>query len=173
MAKKNEIKSLMDYNTFEEVIDEGRKTLISRWVITVKEKHDGQKKPCKACLVAKSFQEGLKPQSDSPTASKDSFKLLMAVAANNNFKLASIDVEQRHLCKATNDIKKPGVIWRLQKPLYSLDDVLRKFWLRVKEVFTEMYLKIIDGDKAFYFLHEEGNLRGAVLTHVNDFNLAG
>ena len=38
---------------------------------------------------------------------------------------------------------------------------------------TEIGLKIIDGDEAFYFLHEGGYLRGAVLTHVDDFNLAG
>ena len=53
------------------------------------------------------------------------------------------------------DIKKPGVIWRLWKSLYGLDDASCKFWLWVKEVFTEMGLKIMDGDEAFYFLHEE------------------
>ena len=74
----------------------------------------------------------MKPQSDSPTASKDSFKLLMAVAANNNFKLASVDIRAAFLQSQTldidvfvmppEDIKKPGVIWRLWKPLYGLDD---------------------------------------------------
>ena len=33
-------------------------------------------------------------------------------------------------------------------------------------------LKIMEGDEAFYFLHEEGNLKGAVLTHVDD-NIIG
>ena len=60
--------------------------------MTEKEKHDGQKQACKARLVARGFQESLKPQSDSPTASKDSFKMLMAVAANSRFKLASVDI---------------------------------------------------------------------------------
>ena len=36
-----------------------------------------------------------------------------------------------------------------------------------------MGLKIMDGDEAFYFWHEDGNLNGAVLTHVDNFNLAG
>ena len=62
----------------------------SRWVVTKKEKQDGQKLEYKARLVAWGFQECLKPQSDSPTAAKESFKLLMVVAANNGFKLASI-----------------------------------------------------------------------------------
>ena len=32
---------------------------------------------------------------------------------------------------------------------------------------------MIDGDRAFYFLHEDGHLQEAVLTHVDYFNLAG
>ena len=31
----------------------------------------------------------------------------------------------------------------------------------------------IDGDEAFYFLHKDIQLQGAVLTHVDNFNLAG
>ena len=31
----------------------------------------------------------------------------------------------------------------------------------------------MDGDEAFYFLHKNGQLQGAVLTYVDDFNLAG
>ena len=70
-AKMNEKRNLKDYDTFEEVPDEGKETIGSCWVITQKEKHDGQKQQCKARLVAKGFQESLKPQSDSHTASKD------------------------------------------------------------------------------------------------------
>ena len=91
-AKKIEIKNLQDYKTFEEIKDERQTTVGSRWVITEKEQYDGQKQKCKARLVARGFQESLKPQSDSPTASKESFKLLMAVSANVKFKLASVDI---------------------------------------------------------------------------------
>ena len=66
-------------------------------VSEVEEKHDGQKQKTKARLVAHSFQETLKPQSDSPTVSKESFKMLMAVAANSNFKLASFDIRAAFL----------------------------------------------------------------------------
>ena len=43
----------------------------------------------------------------------------------------------------------------------------------MKENLTQMGLKVMDGDEAFYYLHENGNLKGAVFTHVDDFNLAG
>ena len=36
-----------------------------------------------------------------------------------------------------------------------------------------MGLRAMDGDEVFYFLHENGRLQGAVLTHVDDFSLAG
>lgn len=97
LTKKNEVKNLIDYMTFEEVLDQVQEVISSPWVITQKEKHDGQKRPCKACLVTPGFQEGLKPQSDSLTTSKDSLKLLMALAANNNFKLASLDMRATFL----------------------------------------------------------------------------
>ena len=60
--------------------DKGQETIGSRWVITAKEKHDGQKQKTMARLVAYEFQENLKLESDSPTVSKESFKMLMAVA---------------------------------------------------------------------------------------------
>ena len=60
-AKMAEVSNLLDYNVFEEVKDEGQETIGSRWVVTAKEKHDGQKQKTKARLVACGFQETLKP----------------------------------------------------------------------------------------------------------------
>ena len=48
-AKKKEIKNLEDYDTFEEVADEGQEKITSCSIITKKEKHDGQKMDYKAC----------------------------------------------------------------------------------------------------------------------------
>ena len=85
-AKDNEINNLKTNETFEE------DTIGSRWIVTEKEKHDGQKQNCKARLVAKGFQEKDQPQTDSPTAAKESFKLLAVLAANSDFKVVSIDI---------------------------------------------------------------------------------
>ena len=111
--------------------------------MTKKEKHDRQKQACKARLVARGFQKSLKPQSDSPTASKDSFKMLMAVSANSRFKLASVDIRDAFLqskildrdvyIEPLSDIKKPGLIWKLKKSVYGLNNALSKFWLLLSE----------------------------------------
>ena len=50
--------------------------------MTQKEKHDGQKQQFKARLVARGFQEREQSQADAPTVAKESFKILMALAAN-------------------------------------------------------------------------------------------
>ena len=42
--------------------------------------------------MVRGFQESLKPQSDSHTVAKESFKLLMAIAAIFGFKLTSVDI---------------------------------------------------------------------------------
>ena len=91
-AKHKEIENLIRYDVFEEVEDCGQDRIASRWVVTQKEKADGQKSQIKGCLVAKGFQEGEKPQSDSPTLLRESLKMYFAVAANEGFKLRSIDI---------------------------------------------------------------------------------
>ena len=50
----------------------------------------------------------------------------MAVAANENFRLASVDIREAYLLSRTldrdvvmlppPDIRKPGIIWKLKKP---------------------------------------------------------
>ena len=71
-------------------------------------------------MVARGFQKKEKPQSDSPTAAKESFKLMMALAANNGFRLVSMDIRAAFLqakmldreiyMKPPPDIMKPGKI---------------------------------------------------------------
>ncbi len=66
-AKHREIANLVKFDVFEEVDDCGQERIGSRWVVTQKEKADGQKSQVKGRRVAKGFLEGEKPQSNSPT----------------------------------------------------------------------------------------------------------
>ena len=69
------MENLTKYGVFEEVEDNGQERISSRWVITKKEKADGQKTDYKGRLVAQGFQEKSAPQSDSPTMLRESLKL--------------------------------------------------------------------------------------------------
>ena len=119
-AKAAEIKNLESFGTFEEVADVGQSTIGSRWIITRKEAHDGQKKKCKGRIVARGFQEQEKPQSDSPTVLRASVKTFVAVAANEGFEICSIDItgaflqaedlDREVFVKPPVDIRKDGVI---------------------------------------------------------------
>ena len=182
-AKEKEVENLKKYGTFEEMEDEGKEKITSRWVVTKKTKQDGQKEDFKARLVARGFQEMGDPQSDSPTALRESAKLFYSIAANENFNLRSIDIKAAFLqsneldrdviLEPPADIKKEGIVWRLVKPLYGLKDASRKFWLRMKEIFSKEGFKSVKGDKAFYFKYKGKKLIGMILTHVVDFGMAG
>ena len=91
-AKHKEIENLIRCDVSEEVEDCGQDRIASRWVVTQKEKADGQKSQIKGHLIAKGFQEGEKPQSDSPTLLRESLKMYFAVAANEGFKSRIIDI---------------------------------------------------------------------------------
>ena len=168
----------------KKIEDCGQERITSRWVITKKEQADGQKSDYKGRLVARGFQETSPPQSDSPTMRRESLKLLLAVAANEGFSLRSVDIraaflqakglEREVFMAPPKDIQKPGILWKLRKPLYGLNDASRKFWLKVKEVFRDFGLKKLVGDEALYYKHnKDGNLEGMISTHVDDFSLAG
>merc|ERR1712163_4806 len=55
-AKHKEIENLVRFDVFEEVDDVGQERISSRWVVTQKEKADGQKAPVKGRIVAKGYQ---------------------------------------------------------------------------------------------------------------------
>ena len=65
------------------------------------------------------------------------------------------------------------MIWKLRKPLYGLDDANRKFWLKIKDIFNKEGLTSVIGNEAFYCRHKDDKLEGMVLSHVDDFSIAG
>ena len=153
-------------------------------MITNKTKQDGQKEDYKGRLVARGFQENINPpQSDSPIALRESNKVFYAMATNEGFNLRSMDIKAAFLqaneldrdvyIEPPSDVKKEGVLWKLVKPLYGLKDASRKFWLRMKKIFEDEGLKTVKGDEAFYYKFDGKKLEGMVLTHADDFSMAG
>ena len=184
-AKEKEMNNLQSFGTYEEIENEGQCFIDSRWVITEKEDHDGQKTKVKARIVAKGFQEAEKPQSDSPTVGRDSLKTFIAVAANMQFQICSVDITGAFLqadmldrnvyVRPPIDIRKlkPNILWKLKKPLYGLDDSSRKFYLVVKKIFLKHGLELLPSDNAYFYCRRNGDLIGQVVIHVDDFFISG
>ena len=97
-AKAKKISNMEHYEVFVKVKDIGQITVGSRWVVTEKQAHDGQKTKVKARLVTRGFQEENKVQSDSPTANKESVRIFLSIAAAENMEsLISIDISAAFL----------------------------------------------------------------------------
>ena len=129
-AKEDELKKWREYEAYEEVACDDQHIITARWVVT--EKEDGR---VKARLCVRGFQEKDYPQSDSPTAQKESMKIFLAVAANEGYKIKTLDVTSAFLqgCSLKREVfvqpppecQKDGLIWKLKKSCYGLYDASR------------------------------------------------
>ena len=178
-AKKEE---LMRWKEYDAVVQVNRgmdmNVLSSRWVVT--EKGENQ---IKARLVVRGFEEEIHPQSDSPTASKDSFKIFLALAANQGFPIKVMDAKSAFLqgTKLERDVymeppievKKSGIVWKLKKSVYGLYDASRSWYMAVKEELKTFGMKSSSGDEAFFNMRKDGELFGMTVLHVDDFLVAG
>ena len=81
-AKEKELKAFEDFAVYEEVEDKGQERLSSRWILT--DKSTMEERKVKARLVYRGFEESVKVQSDSPTGSRETLHMVLAVAASKN-----------------------------------------------------------------------------------------
>jgi hypothetical protein len=97
-AMKSEILKFEKFEAFEEVDDQGQHRIPIRWVIT-EQKDDGKNQPFKARLCMRGDLEKGKEnvRADSPTASKETLKLALIVAANEGFNVKAIDIKSAFL----------------------------------------------------------------------------
>ena len=91
-AKEKELSNFDDYKAFEEVQENGQDILGTRFVLT--EKPDGS---IKARFVTKGFQEQFTHPSDSPTSSRQTVKICLAIAAKERWPVESSDVRSAFL----------------------------------------------------------------------------
>ena len=177
-SKAAELDKWVKYNAFEEIDLEDQHVLGSRWVVV--EKLDGK---VKSRFVVKGNEERGDPRSDSPTASKDSFKMFLSISANEGFKLKSLDVttaflqsnplEREVFIQPPPEKANPGKAWKLLKPCYGLYDASRKWYMAVRETLLNMKMKSVSGDDAFFYYLKDGKLIGLCILHVDDFLIGG
>ena len=176
-AKLVEMKRWIENDVFEKVEDCGQNTVSVRWVITEKP-DDG----LKARLVARGFEEDLDNRTDSPTCSKDSLRLSLALMGSFGWKCRTIDIKSAFLqgnkIERNVFIRPPkefndGCLWKLKKNVYGLNDAARAWYARLKDVLLGLGMKISHLDPALFFWWHGNILAGVMCIHVDDILWAG
>ena len=176
-AKDKELNRLKEFNTYKEVKDGGQSFVSSRWVITCR------KNIIKARLVARGFEEYGGFQTDAPTISKSSLRLMYTVTASHGWKIQTLDITSAFLqssemtrevyLKPPVDIKKKGILWKLLKPIYGLGDSPRRWYSTLREHLLKNGCKISKLDKCIFTYYECGKLQGIITVHVDDVLYSG
>ena len=175
-----ELQSWKDKAVYEEVPDEGQSCIALRWVLTPKV-IDGRPST-KARLVAKGFQETQDFRTDSPTCSRESIRLLIAIAVMMEWPLESIDIHAAFLQGSGIDreifVKPPTEantknLWKLQKCVYGLADAPRQFYLRLRKELLNLKVTPSTFDNGLFFWMFDGKLCGILVCHVDDLLYAG
>ena len=180
-AKQKEIENWRRNNVFEEVPDHGQKVVSVRWVFT--DKYIDGKHVTKARLVARGFEESELLQTDSPTCSEESIRLMTAIIASKGWRCNGIDVKAAFLQGKTIDrdvyIKPPpeiesqSILWKLNVCVYGLNDASRTWYLRVCEELKKLGAKQCRYESALFYWHHQGKLEGVISIHVDDLFWGG
>ena len=171
LAKEEELKKFDDFKVFEEVPDNGQFRLGTNWVITEKEK-EGMV-VVKARLTIRGDQEDVGGvRTDSPTIKKGNIRILLTVAAKEKWKLKSSDVTSAFLqsvplnrevfVRPPLERRIPGILWRLNKPVYGLADASRGFHLSLCKEIISLGCESNNLEPAMYALFKNG-------TKVDDY----
>ena len=177
-AKEEELNKLLMFEVYVEVEDQGQACIGTRWVLTYKGAS------VKARLVAKGFQEKEKVPSDSPTVAKTARRALMAIAASKDWTITTTDIKSAFLQGKDLEreiyVKPPkearaarGIVWRLKKTLYGLNDGSRQFYFSVCEFLLACGCKVSSVDPSVFFYFHDEQLVGILVSHVDDFLHAG
>ena len=131
-AKVKELEKVKSFGTFLEVEEKKvnkNNIILSTWAVVFKgTPQDGF---YKARLCARGDLEKDSFRTDSPTAKKNSIRLLLTIAASKGWKIKTIDyanafcqgeaLDREVYFRPPLDFakKNPGIVWKLLKPLYG------------------------------------------------------
>ena len=183
-AIQQEIKKFEKFSAFSRVKDDGQYAIKTRWVYSeTDDLSKGSSLKARLCMRGDTEEDIGSIRADSPTAHKDTLKLGLAIAANEDFDLISGDIKSAFLQGMSlqrkvyvlppSEAKEDGSLWLLEKGAYGLIDGSRLFYLELKKTLETIGMKALSGDSAFFTFHVKGKLLGFVCIHVDDLLMAG
>ena len=180
-AKLKELENFKKNNVFEEVVDNGEKCISVRWVFT--DKYIDGKHSVKARLVARGFEETELMQTDSPTCSKESIRLMTSILVSKGWESNGIDVKAAFLqgkaidrdvyIKPPPEFEKHNTLWKLNVCIYGLNDASRTWYLKVCEELLALGVTQCKNEPAMFYWHHEELLHGMICIHVDDLYWGG
>ena len=189
-AMNTEMNNHLENGTWEYVeLPPGAKAIDCKWVLHLKHLADGSIERRKGRLVAKGFTQrpGFEYAEDatfSPVYRPASLRLILALAAQKNLHLRSVDIS--HAFLLGKDLEEviymrqpegfhqggPNTVCLLRKPLYGLKQSARNWNDKLHEVLTTMKFSRCEADRAVY-IYSRGEVRIIVPIFVDDITLAG
>ena len=183
-AMQAEIQKFKNFSAFKVVNDNGQNAIKTRWVYSEADDNSkGVKLKARLCMRGDRELDSQNIRADSPTTHKDSLKLALSIAPNENFDIISADIKSAFLQGKSLDRKvyvippaeanASGVLWQLEKAAYGLVDGSRLFYLELKEKLENLGMREVSGEPGLFTYHKDGKLVGIICSHVDDLFIAG
>jgi hypothetical protein len=178
-----EVGMMIQLRVWEEVPEsECRDILTCRWVFALKRSQEGDITKFKARIVAQGFKQIHGRNFDetfAPTPTFSSLRLLLAMASQNKWPIASFDVKSAFLhSDIDHDVYiwpppgvsvEPGCVLKLRKALYGTRQAARCWWLHLKSRLETIgfvpnaedqstYVYCSGEDRAFLWIHVDDGL---------------
>ena len=177
-AKQAELEKLKIFETYDEVENTGQFCISTTWVLCDKGKE------IRARLVARGYEDNQIFQKDSPTISKSALKTVMAITASKEWNIKTTDIKSAFLqgkemerivyLKPPKEANvKEGIIWKLKRCLYGLNDAARQFYQSMVDCLKNVGCKQSQLDPALFYMIDNGELISIVASHVDDFLHSG
>ncbi|OLP85776.1 Copia protein [Symbiodinium microadriaticum] len=192
-AKAIEVKNFVASKAFEILPDhlkpDRSQAIGMRWILTWKLKEDGTRK-AKARAVLLGYQDGGYEHraTTSPVMTRQTRQLLLQMASWRQWKVQKGDVTGAFLQSRTypdqlfcipcpeicSALGVPaGSITKVQRACYGLVDAPLEWYRSVDEFLQQLGFERMWSDSCCWALREEGELRGLISGHVDDFLFAG
>lgn len=157
-AVQSELQSLSRHDTWTPCpVPSGRSAISSKWVFKIKRNADGTINKYKARLVARGFsqQEGVDYHDTfAPVAKHTSMRVLLSLAASEDFEIHQADVETAFLIPKLDEevyMRLPdGQTVRLQKCLYGLKQSPRVWNTEINTFLLSLGLTSSPADPCIY-----------------------
>jgi transposase InsO family protein len=189
-AIQKELASLKKSGTWELVKrPPGANIVDSKWVLRIKKNAAGEIEKYKARLVARGFTQiyGIDYyETYAPVARLSSFRLLLAIAARNNWPVDTFDFDSAYLNSVLGEDEviyleqPPGYetndprywVWRLHKALYGLKQGARSWYEALRQALVELGFERTEADHGVFVKKLPGDVIIAAV-HVDDGMVTG